>query len=113
VDCFEKKILDNSAHFIDTDKRHIRVFQKRGERNLKGGWRGNGTVLVGWEEKETWRERSFSIHSPNEFLLSRTDDYEIPREASVMCGGRTTVVAFQASLDLLNRQICQKSEQVG
>jgi hypothetical protein len=51
VECFEKEknTFDNSAHFFDTDKRHIRVFQKKGERNLKGD--GGGTVLVGWEEK--------------------------------------------------------------
>jgi hypothetical protein len=55
VDCFEKKYPDNNACFFDTDKRHIRVFQKKGERDLKRGWRGNSTVLVGWEEKETRR----------------------------------------------------------
>lgn len=43
----EKKTLDNSAHFFDTDKRHIRVFQKKGERILKGGWRGNSTRGMG------------------------------------------------------------------
>lgn len=68
---------------------------------------------MGWEEKETWWERSFSIYSPNEFLLSRTDDYEIPREASAIGCAGVRLVAFQASLDLLNGQICQESEQFG
>lgn len=86
-----KKTLDNSAHFLNTDKRHIRVFQKKGERNLKGD---GGETVVGWEEKETRRERSFSIHSPNEFLLSRTDDYGNPTRSKCyqLCGGRTSSV---------------------
>jgi hypothetical protein len=63
-------------------------FRKKGERDY--GRRGDGgkTVLVGWEEMETRRERSLSVHSPNEFLLLRTDDYEITREANVIsCAG--------------------------
>jgi len=34
VDCFEKISLTTAPTFFDTDKRHIRVFQKKGE------WKG-------------------------------------------------------------------------
>jgi hypothetical protein len=54
VDCFEKKILDNSAHFFDTDKRPHSGVSEKGRAELEEGMEG-GRVTYSWDGRKRKR----------------------------------------------------------